>query len=221
MSPRPRKASDDVVFAAAHRVMSRVGAGELTLAHIAAEAGVTPGALVQRFGSKKGLLLRLSAGLPEWTRRLFAQFRRTHRSPLGALRAYAECVALMGEGPGGLAHHLGYLQLDLSDPDLHRHVKAQARATRRAIHALLDDAIAAGELAPATDTRALARTVEAIVVGSLFTWAFYRKGRVTTWVQHDLDTVLGPYLTSRASRRPVPRARGDSRAAAARRSSRG
>jgi len=51
MSPRPRKASDDQVYAAAYRAMNRLGPGELTLAHIAEEAGVTASALVQRFGN--------------------------------------------------------------------------------------------------------------------------------------------------------------------------
>ena len=49
MSPRPRKASDAEVFAAASRVMSRLGPAQVTLADIAAEAGLTAGALVQRF----------------------------------------------------------------------------------------------------------------------------------------------------------------------------
>lgn len=193
MSPRPKKASDEEVFAAAQRVMSRVGAGELTLAHIAAEVGITAGALVQRFGSKRGLLLRLSTGLDDWTREMFTELRRFHASPLAALRAYAACVALMGEGPGGLAHHLGYLQIDLGDPAFHRHVKAQARAARQGIRELLEAAVTAGELLPRTDTSSLARTVEAVVGGSLFAWAFYREGRATNWVRRDLDAVLRPY----------------------------
>ena len=57
MSPRPRKVSDDDIYMAAQRAMSRLGPGELTLADIAAEAGVTAGLLVQRFGSKRDLLL--------------------------------------------------------------------------------------------------------------------------------------------------------------------
>ena len=60
MSPRPRKASDAEVFAAAGRVMARVGPAQLTLAQIAGEAGLTAGALVQRFGSKRELLVALS-----------------------------------------------------------------------------------------------------------------------------------------------------------------
>ena len=57
MSPRRRKVEDADVFAAMGRVMRRVGPAELTLGAIAAEAGVTAGALVQRFGSKRELVL--------------------------------------------------------------------------------------------------------------------------------------------------------------------
>src|SRR4051795_7087068 len=56
MSPRRRKAEDAEVFASLVRVMHRRGPAELTLRAIAAEAGVTAGALVQRFGSKLALL---------------------------------------------------------------------------------------------------------------------------------------------------------------------
>ncbi len=63
MTPRPRKASDEEIFAAAHRIMSRLGPAQWTLADIAAEAGLTAGALVQRFGSKRGLLLALAEQL--------------------------------------------------------------------------------------------------------------------------------------------------------------
>ena len=62
MSPRPRKVSDEEIFAATYRAMTRLGPGELTLAEIATEAGVTAGALSQRFGSKRQLLLDLAEG---------------------------------------------------------------------------------------------------------------------------------------------------------------
>jgi len=65
MSPRPQKVTDDEIYMAAERAMSKVGPGELTLAHIAGEAGITAGLLVQRFGSKRDLLLKLSEQLLE------------------------------------------------------------------------------------------------------------------------------------------------------------
>jgi AcrR family transcriptional regulator len=184
MSPRPRKASDEEVFGAAHRVISRLGPAQWTLADIAAEAGLTAGALVQRFGSKRELMIALTAGAASGT-------------PLDALVAYADCIARMGESPAALAHHLGYLQLDLTDPELHRHVREQARATRAEIRALLDDAVTAGELRAGTDTAGLARVVEVTLSGSLMTWAFYQEGPVVEWIRQDLENVLRVW-------RPVP-----------------
>ncbi len=178
------------------RVMSRLGPAQWTLGDIAAEAGLTAGALVQRFGSKRELLVAFTEQVAAATPTMFTGLRAAHPAPLAALRAYAECMARMGESPGALAHHLAYLQLDLTDPDLHRHVREQARATREAIRDLLDDAVAAGELAPSVDAEALARTVEATVSGSLLTWAFYQEGTAASWVREDLDAVLRPYLTA-------------------------
>jgi AcrR family transcriptional regulator len=219
MSPRRPKASDEEVFAAAGRVMSRVGPAQLKLADIAAEAGVTAGALVQRFGSKRELLLALTARAARSTREFFAGLRATTESPLAALYAYADCFAAMGASPGALAHNLGYLQLDLTDPDFHRHTLAQARATSGALRRLLDDAVGIGELDPAVDTRMLARTVQVTLSGSLMTWAFYRAGPAARWVRDDLDAVLGPHRavpsgatgSRRTGRRRAPRSRSSER----------
>jgi AcrR family transcriptional regulator len=196
MSPRPRKASDEEVFTAAHRAMSRLGPAQLTLGEIAAEAGLTPGALVQRFGSKRGLLLALAEQSADSPRAMFAGLRAAHASPLAALEAYADCFAQMGESPGALAHHLAYLQIDLTDPEFHRHTRAMARATDEALRELLDAAVAAGELAANADTAGLARAVQVTLSGSLMTWAFSRDGPATDWVRTDLDAVLRPFLAA-------------------------
>src|SRR5688572_16884935 len=126
MSPRPRKVSDEEVFAAVQRVMNRVGPGDLTLAQIGAEAGVTAGALVQRFGSKRALLLELARQFAESVPEMYAQMRAASATPLAALRLYADCMAQMGESPAALAHHMSYLQIDLTDPDFQPHTRAQA-----------------------------------------------------------------------------------------------
>lgn len=198
---RPRKASDDEVFAAAHRVMSRLGPAQWTLADIASEAGLTAGALVQRFGSKRGLMVALAARGAAGTTAMFEQFRASHPSPLAALRAYAACMAQLGESPAALAHNLAYLQLDLTDAELRKHVRAQARATRRQIRELLAAAVRAGELRPNTDATALARAVEVTLGGSLMTWAFYQEGSLARWIRCDLDAVLRPWLRSSRRRR--------------------
>ena len=97
MSPRPRKASDEEVFAAAHRVMSRLGPAQWTLADIAAEAGLTAGAWCSASGSKRGLLARPDgARSPRRSREIFAGLPSYQRSPLAALRAL--CRLLRPDG---------------------------------------------------------------------------------------------------------------------------
>ena len=202
MSPRPRKVSDEEVFAAAHRAMTRLGPGELTLAEIAAEAGVTAGALSQRFGSKRQLLLTIAEGVARTAGGFIRELRAAHRSPLAAVRAYAECMAELAPSPAALARNLAYLQIDLSDADFRAHLAAQARATRAGLEELLAEAVVAGELARGTDVRALARTVEVVLSGSLLTWALYQDGTAERWLRENVDAVLAPHLAgTRRSRR--------------------
>src|SRR5262245_715353 len=220
MAGRRRKVTDEEVFAAAQRAMSRRGPHELTLADIAGEAGVTAGLLVQRFGSKRDLLVALSERFADSAGPIFAELRAAHRSPLATVRADAACMADLAATPEALLRNLAYLQLDLADEALRRHLVENARASRREIEALLEAAAAAGELRRDVDVRSLARTVETVVSGSLMSWATYREGRAVYWIVRELDAVLAPYvrrpratpasaparpLRSRTRRRPAAR----------------
>jgi AcrR family transcriptional regulator len=194
MCPRPRKASDEDVFAATHRAMSRLGPGELTLAEVAAEAGITAGALVQRFGGKRQLLLALAERAAASPEGYIDALCGKHESPLAALRAYARGMAGLAPTPAALARNLAYLQIDLADDDFRSPLAAQAAATRKGIRRLLDEAQAVGELTAAADPKELSRTVETVLGGSLLTWATYQQGRAADWLVHDLDAVLAPWL---------------------------
>jgi AcrR family transcriptional regulator len=190
---RPRKVSDEQVFAAAQRAMARVGPSELTLALIAEEAGVTAGALVQRFGSKRELMVRMAGLLAGGIGQLFADLRSTHRSPLAVIRAYGVCMAEMAATPETLARNLAYLQVDLTDPDLREHLLVSARETRRELLALVGEAKERGELKADTPAAPLVRNVEALVSGALLTWAFYREGNAASWLRSHLDALLAPH----------------------------
>ena len=194
MAPRPRKVSDDDVFVAAQRAMSRLGPGELTLAEIAEEAGVTAGALVQRFGSKRALLLAMSERFSGGAAEIFAELRRGHRSPLAALRAYSDGMAQMAASPAAFARNFAYLQIDLTDPDFRKHMAKHARETRHQLQALIEEAVDARELKPSTQPKQLARTIEAVVSGSMLSWAFFQEGSAQKWMRQDIDAVLKPYI---------------------------
>lgn len=213
MSPRPRATSDAQIFAATHRAVSRLGPIRLTLARVAAEAGVSPAMLVQRFGSKRGLLLAFAEHGVSSEDEMMAGIR-AQPSPLAALRAFADCVAGLAPTPEVLANNLAFLQIDLVDPDFQKLADRQARSMRQEIRKFLDDAVKSGEL-QRCDTARLALAVAGMMNGSLLQWAIDREGSVRERVQADLDTLLRPRLKAQTKRRRA--ARSGTRLAASRR----
>jgi AcrR family transcriptional regulator len=197
--PRPRSTSDEAIFAATFRAVSRLGPVRLTLAEVAAEARVSPSLLVQRFGSKRGLLLAFASQGAGDAGTSFAALRAAHPSPLAALRAFADCTTALATTPEVLANNLAFLQIDLVDPDFHRLALAHAKTTRLDIKKLLDEAVAARELLPC-DTGRLALAVAAMMNGSLLQWAVDREGSVRDRMQADIETLLAPRMRKRPGR---------------------
>ena len=193
---RPRTITDDAILAGAGRAIGRIGPTRLTLADVAAEVGLAPATLLQRFGSKRGLLLAFAERGAGAVTEAFAAARAEHASPLAALVAALVGMTAGVATPESLANHLALLQLDLTDPDFHRHAREQAVAVRSEIRTLLDAAVAAGKLAP-TDTDRLARTVQVTYNGALLTWAIYREGTVADWLRGELARILDPHRPAR------------------------
>ena len=198
MSPRPRMSSDEDLLAATHRVVSRVGPN-LTLSDVAREAGVSAATLVQRFGSKRALLLAFVSSATGATAAQFAHISAMHPDPLDALREVVRCYALMAPTPAAVSNALAFLQVDLSDPEFHTHAHTQAKDTLRELRRLLDAAVAAKRLRP-TDTRRLARALHAIIGGSMVAWGVLREGAAEKWMLTDVATLLAPYEITAAPR---------------------
>jgi AcrR family transcriptional regulator len=204
--PRPRTASDEAILDAAYRVITRLGPANLTLADVAAEVGLSPATLVQRFGSKRGLLLALCKVGLDSVEECFAAIRREHASPLAALMAAATHMTRHVASPEELANGLAFLQMDVSDPEFHAIALENSHRLLAGYRALIQDAVAAGELI-SCDAKRLAQAVGSISGGSLIAWAILRRGTAEAWVRADLATLLGPYQSKtlrRAARtRPV------------------
>ncbi|MFG2001492.1 TetR family transcriptional regulator [Spirillospora sp. NPDC048911] len=190
---RPRTTSDEAILAATARALGRLGPGRLTLNAVAAEAGLSPATLVQRFGSKRGLLLAFARRAEHGARLPFERARRDHPSPLDALHSAMAAMAAHVAGPEELANSLGFLQLDLTDPEFREHARAHTRVTREQIRALLAEAVAAGELAAGTDPARLARSVQVTYNGTLIVWALDGEGALPGAVRAGLDDLLAPH----------------------------
>lgn len=182
------------MFAALVRVMQRRGPAELGLREVAAEAGITAGALVQRFGSKRGMLLahaRHAAATGDVGVNVPAP---RSVSPLDTVRSITAIYARLANSPRAAVRSLAYLLNDVADPALRRHLLRLSRAARTWYVRQLTDAVAAGELRADVDVQALARLIEVTLRGSFLCWTLYRERPAADWLREDLDAMLRPYL---------------------------
>ena len=197
MSPRPRATSDQELLTAVQQVVSRLGPN-LTLTDVAKEAGVSAATLVQRFGSKRGMLLAFASLAAEGTDEEFAAIREKHPDVLDAIREIVRCYArILAPSPQAVSNGLAFLQVDLSDPDFHRYALAQARATLAELEKLLADGVKSGRLVKC-DTRKVAFALNAVISGSMLSWAVLREGTSQHAMQQAVETLLAPYISGRS-----------------------
>ncbi|WUH91639.1 TetR/AcrR family transcriptional regulator [Streptomyces sp. NBC_00433] len=201
MAGRPRGVGDDVILRAAAEVIGRDGPAGFTLAAVAGEVGLVPGTLVQRFGSKRGLLLALAERSARDAGDLADRVRADHGSALAALTALAVSTTGALDSPDRYANHLAFLCADLVDPELHAHALAVHQAQGAAYLQLLAEAVAAGDLRAGTDPVALAATVHTVVAGAGLTWALDREGTLARRLERELAAVLAPHTEARTTQR--------------------
>ena len=197
---RPRTIADADILMALHAVVGRIGPARMTLADVAAEVGLSPATLVQRFGSKRGLLLAFARAGAASADYCFTGVRAAHKSPLDALIAAATLMTRSMGSPEELANGLAFLQMDISDREFRAYALVSFEKTHAGYKALLDDAVKAGELKKC-DTSKLAHAIAAVSGGSLIAWAVWQKGTAERWVKRDLETLLAPYRVGTGKRR--------------------
>ena len=189
---RPKTKSDAAVLAAAGRVLVRRGPHDFTLADVAAEAGLSPATLLQRFGTKRGLLVAFARWAAAQADAPFEAAARRGGSPLTQLRRALLILAGPAANRREFANHLALLLEDVRDPDLRRAAAEHARRTEEQIAGLLRAAESAGELAM-DDPARWARTLVAAWNGALIQWGLRGQDSLAS----SLDDVLGPLLQPR------------------------
>lgn len=186
---RPRTVNDEAILGAALVVIGRDGPAHLTLALVGEEVGLSPSTLVQRFGSKHGLLLAASHYGTRMVEGIFLNASTDSTSPLDALLHALESMPGDIDTPERLANHVAFLQLDLADLELRALAVEHARIMRAQITRLLDETVAHGELR-ACNTADLTEAVYAIVSGALITWALGGEGDPPTWLRARVNFLL-------------------------------
>lgn len=196
---RPKTISDDEILSAAARVVSRVGPHRMTLADVGDEAGVSAPAVLQRFGTKRGLLLALAATGPDGVRRAFRDARASEARPVEALLR-ALTAETHATSPEMVAAGLAFLQVDVTDAEFRAHARATFDALQSETRALLEEARSRGDLLPTADVAVLARLVVAVVNGSVLVWAIRQEGAGEAALRRDVEAVLAPHAPLRGVR---------------------
>lgn len=191
--PRRSLHTDDQILDGVGRAVARVGLSALRLRDVSDEVGLAPPTLVQRFGSKQGLLDAFARRRARTGADGFADDGRGN--PLKVLEKRLLRDLGDADDPRVLAHHEARLQAELADPALHAEVARHARRRRKAMRKLLDRAVAEGRLERGTSTARLARTLEATVHGARTTWTIHRKKSLKRWVRREIRAVLAPHRT--------------------------
>ncbi|MFI8931339.1 TetR/AcrR family transcriptional regulator [Streptomyces sp. NPDC053474] len=181
---RPRDSRvDDAIAPAVLQLLGEVGYTRLTMAEVAARAGVGKAAIYRRHATKQEMIFDVL--LPD-------QFLAV-APDLGSLRADLAAVldevadAMTAPPPGTVPGLLADLH---ADPALHeRFDEKYLGAQRRTLTEILDRAVARGELAARPDLAAL----NALLVGPVFAWLFLLSespDRLPTLTAALLDAVL-------------------------------
>lgn len=207
---RPRVMSDDAVYMAGLQVLAMHGSAGLTLGRVAEILGVTPAAVRQRFGSKRGFLVEMAKRRVEQTEHRFSAARAAHSSPLAALQAaFIAEMDQIGE-PQQVANAFSAYTDNIDDPEMRATFALELAAMEKHIGELLQEAVRAGELRAAV-TPQLISAVLAAVEGTMLVWAIAPRGDIRARIREAVEVVLGldgrqgaplgPVLRSRPSRR--------------------
>lgn len=193
--PRPRTVSDEAILDAVLALAHRVGPAKVTFASAAAEAGLSAATLVQRFGTKRQLLLAADRrGVDLWVAALDGA---SADSPLERVVEGLVLAVDPEATPKQMANSVALLQLDLAEPDFYAETLRGARAVRARIAEELEAALGAGELRPGTDVAGLAKLVETTYHGAMIGWAIHSEGTLADWMREQVEAVLSPHRAPR------------------------
>jgi AcrR family transcriptional regulator len=187
---RPIETADDALLDATARALSAYGPGAFTLARAAENAGVAAATLVKRFGSKRGLFVRLSR---RWVGSLDGELDAVEAaggSPSQCVRALALHNYHDLDHPERAHRQLAALAVDLQDAELRGLLHEGWGKVRARLERQLAAAVAAGELVGAPPPAQLARLVYGAMEGGCLTWSVHPEGSLVARLSADLDALL-------------------------------
>jgi AcrR family transcriptional regulator len=189
--PRKRTIPDEDLLDAALGLVREVGPEAVSFGTLATRVGLAPSTLVQRFGSKAGLLH--AALLRAWRQLEAVTDEAIATVPDGPDGVVELLVSLTGQYDAhDFADQLRVLREDLRDPAL--------RQRGEAWFAALSDAVEARLAGTPGGEAGLGRLVVATWQGTLTVWSFTREGPVVDTVRRTLEDLLARLVPDTTTR---------------------
>jgi len=192
--PRNKEKTDLSILNKALKVIIKKGPTAFSLEDISKVVALSPATLLQRFGSKKGLLSRvLEYSNQKMFKELNKRIERTLRSEKSSIESIIELLLdFVGafSKPEQVAQGLDIFKLDILDADLNKVSCEYFLIRKKCLLELLSRAKEKGELAKDSDIESLAECLECVWQGTILQWALFKKGKLTEHLRKNLETVL-------------------------------
>ncbi len=184
--------SDSEVLIAAFDVIAREGFSSFTFAQVGKAVGLSPAALVKRFKNKNQLAL-LARNL-KWDQNL-GQIDSEKFKKLSGLEGVYDFLSIIARSVNSnrLGEHAMWLGKEACHPQSKRKVAAYFETTRGIFLNFLLQAIEKGQLKSIESPKDLAKTMEALVQGAIFQFAFLSERNIETHLKDHFNVILKPY----------------------------
>lgn len=190
---RTKKISDSRVLEMAFDVISKEGFQSFTFEQVGKVVGLSPATLVKRFKNKKRLALL--ARNQKWEHNI-GQIESNKFKQLYALQGIFDFLKMIAASVNSkrLGEHAIWLGMEACHPSSKRKVAGYFEVTRGVFTRLLSEAILEKELSAEIEPKAFSKTLEALVQGSIFQFAFLYEGSIETHLISHFRNILAPYM---------------------------
>ncbi len=166
---RPREFSDEAIFYGVYLALCKKGYGRLALTDVSNEAGISPAALLKRFGSKKALFLAYSDYVIQLTDKSYKEALTLDTTPIEALRRIFKNALKLASDPISLANHTSFYLESTSDPDLLERSKKRLKLIDRETQGLILKAIDNKEI-KSCNVELISTVLQSAVTGAMLIW---------------------------------------------------
>lgn len=179
--------SDESIVMATLGLVAKHGT-DLTLAQVGAQVGLSAATVMQRFGSKRALMLEAAKSWGHAPEKVFDRGGLVGDDlPAGM----AELAGLMTT-PEQVANVTACLHIDLADPEFRVIIESEMQRQRGLVQRELDRGIAKDEIKPC-DTAVVSRQLQVVGLGALQSWSIEPTGELCDWVEQCLTAALLPW----------------------------